>query len=119
MNIGPNFIGRGHWFESYGSYYYGYHDRFYSFDVGFDVKLGILMLAGNLNDRPYIIGIAPCIGYVETNAFSEIFLPLELRFGRVLGKRFYITGNINMGIPFDLSFMIEPSITLGLRLGKR
>ena len=88
------------------------------FSPGFDVKLGLLMLAGDLNNRPFIIGFAPCTGYNFTSDCQE-FLPLELRFGRVLGKRFYITGNLNMGIPIYGSFMIEPGIALGWRLGKQ
>lgn len=83
---------------------------------GFDMKIGFLMLAGNLSNRPFIIGIAPCSGFNYTS--DQVFLPLEFRFGRVLGKRFYITGNLNMGIPIDGTFMIEPSISLGWRLGK-
>ena len=85
--------------------------------IGFDVKIGLLMLIGDLHTRPYIFGIAPCTGFNSTT--YQTFLPLELRFGRVLGKRFYITGNFNMGIPIDGSFMIEPGIALGWRLGKK
>lgn len=81
----------------------------FNYDVGYDVKVGILMLAGDINTRPFIFGIAPCTGY------NNYGLPLELRFGRVLGKRFYITGNLFMTFG---DFMLEPGIALGWRLGK-
>ncbi len=80
-----------------------------------DAKVGVLMFVGDIGKSPFIIGLAPCSG-IGFNDF-DMYLPFELRFGRVLGKRFYITGNLNIGIPIDL-FMIETSITLGWRLGK-
>lgn len=84
---------------------------------GFDAKVGILMLAGELNSRPFIIGISPCTGFSITT--TQDYLPLELRFGRVLSNHFYITGNINMGIPLWGAFKIEPSITLGWHFGDK
>ena len=84
--------------------------------IGFDVKIGLLMLVGDLYTRPYVFGIAPCTGFNSTT--FQTFLPLELRFGRVLNSRFYITGNLNMGIPLYGTFMIEPGVALGWRLGK-
>lgn len=87
---------------------------------GYDVKLGLLMLLGNLSNQPFIIGLVPCIGYNYTSMDS--FLPFELRFGRVLSKHFYMTGNLNTGIPYcnhDCAFMIEPSITFGWHFGDR
>ena len=114
INAGPNF--------TWNDQRHDYNRWYYSvFTIGLDVKLGLLMLAGDLNTRPFIIGIAPCTGYNMTTDYQE-FLPLELRFGRVLGKRFYITGNLNMGIPIygsGMSKMIEPGIALGWRLGKQ
>lgn len=110
FNIGPNFS-----LVNYNDNYQYYAES--KFAVGVNGKIGLLMLAGNVNDRPFIFGIAPCTGYI--NIPYQSFLPLELRFGRVLGKRFYITGNLNMGIPIRGSFMIEPGIALGWRLGKQ
>lgn len=118
VNAGPNFS--WNYYEHYYYYYidcYDYHEYGTKMTVGFDVKLGLLLLAGDLNSRPFIIGIAPCTGFNVTTDWQE-FLPLELRFGRVLGKRFYMTGNLNMGIPLFGTFMIEPGIALGWRLGK-
>lgn len=109
MNGGSNY--------AWNDQYYNSRWHFSMFSFGFDVKIGLLMLAGDINTRPFIIGIAPCTGFNATTDW-QIFLPIELRFGRVLGKRFYITGNLNMGIPLDGTFMIEPGVALGWRLGK-
>lgn len=79
-------------------------------DAGFDVKVGALMLAGNINKRPFIIGISPLAGLYYFDGYTS--LTIELRFGRVLGKRFYIMGNLIIG------GTIEPGISLGWRLGK-
>ena len=117
INGGPNFtLNRftGCWYDQY---YDEYNPYYYSrLDIGFDVKVGILMLVGDVTNRPFIIGASPCTGFNLTNEWAN--LPLELRFGRVLGERFYITGNLNLGIPLGGPLMIEPGIALGWRLGK-
>ncbi len=102
----------------------------------FDFKVGLLMLFGNQNDRPFIFGLAPCTGIGWTGCYSEyywnnyygsyivdsewnnLYLPIELRLGRVLKKHFYITGNLNLGIPLDGGMTVEPGISIGYRFGK-
>lgn len=95
------------------NYYYHYDESLFTFNY----KIGLLMLVGDVRNHPFIFGVAPCTG-VYRFAYYQRYLPLELRFGKLLGKRFYITGNLNMGIPLDGTFMIEPGISLGWRLGK-
>lgn len=120
INFGPNYT----WFERHMHDYYlngvrQYRSEWYSKKtVGGDFKVGFLMLAGELNNRPFILGVSPCLGFNYTS--TDLFIPLELRFGRVLSKHFYMTGNLNMGIPLGrASFMIEPSITLGYHFGNK
>ena len=91
------------------SLYYGYEFGGYNF------KVGALMLVGDLRNKPFIIGFAPCTGIDMSDG---VYLPLELRFGRVVGKRFYITGNLNYGVPIDSYMMWEVGLTFGWRLGK-
>jgi len=88
---------------------------FDDFFPSFDAKIGLLMLAGDLDRQPFIIGFSPCAGMGANDWW--LYLPFELRFGRVLSKRFYITGNLNFGIPIE-RFMFETSVSLGWRLGK-
>ena len=83
----------------------------------FDFKVGLLMLAGDVNDRPFIIGISPCVGF----GFNPVvyYLPFEFRFGRITKEHLYVTGNLNIGIPFGGIFMIEPGITIGYHFGDK
>lgn len=94
---------------------FGYNIPIMAYESGFNFKVGALLFIGDINSRPFIFGLAPCTGITVINGS---YLPLEFRIGRVIGKRFYITGNLNMGIPLRGSFMIEPGISLGWRLGK-
>ena len=86
---------------------------------GINLKAGLLMLAGDINDKPYIIGIAPCSGFCFSN--PSIYLPAEVRFGRVVTEGLYLTGNLAFGVPLGYndgtghSLIIEPSFTLGFR----
>ena len=84
-------------------------------DGAFDFKAGVLMLAGDVNDRPFIIGLSPCIGF-GFNPLSR-YVPFEVRFGRVIKKHLYITGNLNMGIPIEGGFVLEPGIAIGYHFG--
>lgn len=115
MNVGPYFT----WNHYHGhSDDYEYHYNNFELTVGLDVKIGLLLLAGDLNAKPFIMGIAPCTGLIASTD-SQRFIPVELRFGRVLSKHFYMSGNFNIGIPFSGSFMIEPSITFGYHFGDK
>ena len=90
---------------------------------GFDLKVGLLALVGDLSDKPFIIGLAPCSGFGMCN--PVIYLPIEARFGRVVGKRLYVTGNLAVGAPLGYKdgtehyLFIEPSISLGFNFGPR
>ena len=80
------------------------------------------MLAGDLRNRPYIIGIAPFtgIGICGKKASDHLlpYLPAEVRFGRVLSDNLYITGNLNIGVS-GLVLMFEPGISIGYNFGHR
>lgn len=123
MNIGSNVT-----WTKYLMYWDGVYYR-PMINPGFDVKLGLLMLVGDLEAQPFIIGFVPFTGFnsIFDRHLQVLFplFPLELRFGRVLCKHFYMTGNINMGIPLSSSpgsfytNIVEPSITLGWHFGDR
>ena len=83
----------------------------------FDFKTGLLMLAGDVNDRPFIIGVSPFLGFGFCPGGE--YLPFEVRFGRVIKKHLYITGNLNAGLPLYGSLMVEPSITVGYHFGDK
>ncbi|MBO4535615.1 MAG: hypothetical protein J5702_00260 [Bacteroidales bacterium] len=86
---------------------------------GINLKAGLLMLAGDILDKPYIIGIAPCTGFCFCN--PSIYLPAEVRFGRMITKGLYLTGNVAFGLPLgyndgtEHNLIFEPSLTLGFK----
>lgn len=90
-----------------------------SMKPGINLKAGLLMMVGNVDDKPYIIGIAPCTGFCFCN--PSIYLPAEVRFGRQLTKGLYLTGNMAIGVPLgyndgtEHSLIFEPSLTLGFK----
>ena len=90
---------------------------------GFELKAGILMLVGDVSDKPFILGVAPCTGFGMCN--PTIYLPAEIRFGRLLTNKFYVTGNLGFGIPLGYNdgtetyFFIHPGITLGCNFGPK
>lgn len=90
---------------------------------GFDLRAGVLMLVGDLAEKPFIIGVAPCTGFGMFN--PNIYLPVEARFGRELGKGFYLTGNLTVGVPLayhdgtESYYFIEPAVSIGYNFGPR
>ena len=87
-----------------------------------DFKVGLLMLAGDVNDRPFIIGLAPCTGFgmAITGTAAEVdYVPFEIRFGRVTKKHLYVTANVNIGVPIEGIVMIEPGMTIGYHFGDK
>ena len=89
-------------------------------DLSFDAKIGLLMLIGNINERPYILGISPCLGF--ENVGGVFYLPIELRLGKVLKEHLYLTGNLNIGVPITINgsgIMVEPSVAVGYHFGDK
>lgn len=69
---------------------------------GFEIKAGILMLVGDVRENPFIIGVTPFTGFGICN--PAIYIPAEIRFGRLLTRHFYLTGNLGLGIPLGYNF---------------
>lgn len=102
-------------------------------NIAVNFRAGILMLVGDVNKNPFIIGLAPLTGLVvdgNTAPYDFMGSPLEVRFGRLLNKNLYITGNLTWFCPTlvyglvepekDFNyFFFEPSITLGFNFGPR
>ncbi|MBQ3998337.1 MAG: VWA domain-containing protein [Paludibacteraceae bacterium] len=93
-----------------GEYYSGNY-----FGGAFKLSTGLLMEMGDLNDRPFLLGICPGIGY--GCSYYASYIPFELRFGRVLSNNMYITGDITVGAPLGSPIAIEPAIRIGYNFG--
>lgn len=98
-SIGGGFTAGSDW---YGSYSGGM----------FKLSVGLLMEIGDLLDRPFIIGVSPCVGFGFSPVIS--YVPLELRFGRFLSDNWYLTGEVVLGIG---GFSFEPAIRIGYNFG--
>ena len=80
----------------------------------FKFSAGFLMEIGELNKKPFLVGIGPCagIGFLD----MDLILPVELRFGRVLSEHWYVMGELVYGHSLaSETISIEPSIRLGYR----
>ena len=98
-----------------GGDYYGYGSGGAYFGGAFKWTVGLLMEMGDLDDRPFLLGIAPCTGFGFT--YPTIFVPAEIKFGRVFKNNMYLTGNISFGIPIGGMFYMEPAVHVGYNFG--
>ena len=110
FSIGGGFMGGS--YDDYVEYKYGYSDYFAGM---FKFSVGLLMEIGDLDERPFIMGISPCLGY----GVSELtaFVPLEFRFGRAFRNNMYILGEATFGLPLYGGFYFEPTIRVGYNFG--
>ena len=104
-------VGGGFTAGEYYSYYSNYYD--YYFGGVFKFSAGLLMEFGDLNDRPFMLGISPCAGFEFT--YGTYTVPIELRFGRVLANDWYMMGELVMG--FGYGTYLEPAIRVGYNFG--
>ena len=98
-----------------GGDYYGYGSGGAYFGGEFKWTVGLLMEMGDLDDRPFLLGIAPCTGFGFT--YPTQFVPAEIKFGRVFSNNMYITGNLSLGIPIEGMFFMEPAVHIGYNFG--
>ena len=107
LSAGGGFLGA---FKPYNEY-----DKFYGV---FKLSAGLLMEFGDMNNKPYILGIAPCtgIGYVD----MDLVLPVEVRFGRLFSNNWYVMGGFSYGISLAKETRsFEPSIHIGYNFGHK
>ena len=68
-------------------------------DLPYQFNAGLLMLAGDLTKRPFIIGITPGTGYFYPGGgLGGGYFPIGIRFGRLLGKHIYVAANFKYGL---------------------
>lgn len=93
---------------------YSKYDKTYS---NFHISAGFLMVIGDLEKRPFIFGVSPCLGLGFVD--MDLVLPIEIRFGRYVSKNWYVLGEL----VYDLSLAketvsLQPSICVGYNLHK-
>ena len=94
---------------------YNEYDKFYSM---LKLSAGLMMELGDLNNKPFLFGVSPCIGlgYVD----MDLVLPIELRFGRVFANNWYVMGEIFYGVSLAKETRcFEPVIRVGYNFGPK
>ena len=88
--------------------------------IPYQLNLGLLMLAGDLKDRPFIIGVTPFTGFSYLGGGRGMgYFPVGVRLGRKINKHMYIIGNFTLGLAaltkYD-SYTYSASLTIGYGL---
>ena len=94
------------------------YNEYDKFSPVIKLSAGLLMEFGDLNDRPFIVGVGPCagLGYVD----MDLVLPLEFRFGRHLSNNWYIMGELVYGVSLAKETRcFEPAIRVGYNFGRK
>lgn len=87
------------------------------FHVTFRLAAGLMMQIGDLQNRPWLLGVAPCtgIGFYD----MDMTLPVEVRFGKFLTDRWYIMGELTYHASLGSeTACIEPAIRVGYNFGR-
>ena len=80
----------------------------------FKLSAGLLMEFGKLDERPFLLGVGPCtgLGFLD----MDMILPIEVRFGRVISKHWYVMGELVYGHSLaGETISLEPAIRLGYK----
>lgn len=94
------------------------YNEYDKFSPVIKLSAGLLMEFGDLNDRPFIVGVGPCagLGYVD----MDLVLPLEFRFGRHLSNNWYIMGELVYGVSLAKETRcFQPAIRVGYNFGHK
>lgn len=117
FSIGGGFIVSKYYYSYYDEYLNSYRGYYSDCLAGmFKFSIGLLMEIGDLDERPFIMGISPCLGY-GFSGLPSAFVPLEFRFGRAFRNNMYILGEATFGVPLYSGFYFEPTIRVGYNFG--
>jgi len=86
--------------------------------AAFRLTGGLMMRIEDGNNRPYLVGVAPCTGFGLYD--MDMALPVEIRFGKYITDRWYIMGEITFHISLaDETACLEPAIRVGYNFGRK
>ena len=84
----------------------------------FRLTAGLLMQIGDLQNKPWLLGVAPCTGFGLYDL--DMVLPVELRFGKFITDRWYIMGELTYHVSLaNETATIEPAIRVGYNFGRK
>ena len=84
----------------------------------FRLTAGLQMTFGDLQDKPWLIGVAPCTGFGLYD--TDLVLPVEVRFGKYITDRWYIMGELTYHASLaNETATLEPAIRVGYNFGRK
>ena len=107
FTFGVGFLSRVHPYSPY--------DQFFT---PFKINAGLMMEIGDLENKPFLLGFAPCagLGFVD----MDLVLPVEIRFGRFFYGNWYLMGSVTYGISLAKeTAYFEPAIIVGYNFGHK
>ena len=88
------------------------------FHVAFRLNAGLMMQIGNPEDKPWLVGVAPCTGFGLYDL--DMTLPMEVRFGKYITDRWYIMGELTYHISLaGETATLEPAVRVGYNFGRK
>ena len=104
-----------------GGGFWGEYKQYSSVDdqhLVFRLTAGLMMQIGDLNNRPYLLGVAPCTGLGLYD--MDMVLPIEIRFGKYVTDRWYVMGELTYHHSLaNETLCIEPAIRIGYNFGRK
>ena len=104
-----------------GGGFWGEFEKYSNVDnthITFRLTAGLMMQIGDPQDKPWLVGVAPCTGFGLYD--MDIVLPVEVRFGKFITDRWYIMGEITYHASLaNETACIEPAIRVGYNFGRK
>ena len=86
--------------------------------VCFRLVAGLMMQIGDPQNKPYLVGIAPCTGFGLYD--GDMTLPVEVRFGKFITDRWYVMGELTYHLSLaNETATIEPAVRVGYNFGRK
>ena len=84
----------------------------------FRLTAGLMMMIGDREERPYLLGVAPFTGFGLYD--MDMVVPVEVRFGRYVTDRWYIMGELTYHVSLaGETATLEPAIRVGYNFGRK
>jgi hypothetical protein len=104
-----------------GGGFWGEYKRYSSVDhchVTFRLTAGLMMQIGDLANRPFLLGVAPCTGFGLYD--TDMVLPVEVRFGKYVTDRWYVMGELTCHASLaGETATVEPAVRVGYNFGRK
>ena len=103
---------------------FGYWNEFKNYStadrlhITFRLTAGLMMAIGDLQNRPFLLGIAPGTGFGLYDL--DMVMPMDVRFGRYLSEHWYLMGELTYHVSLaGETACIEPAVRIGYNFGRK